>query len=135
MYIVSTTELSSWSGVKYVLDVIFCNNKYLTTYWFNIMWPFNLTLIDRVNKLMTNNIRSTYNCHTFLEVSGQVHQTIYRVNIWGYFDSAPKYRVNLVLFWLHIQIGLRNLFSVSRDSFAWNYYHQFSLSWSHSFVS
>ena len=44
---------------------------------------------------MTNNIRSTYSCHTFLESSGQVHQTIYRGNIWGYFDSVPKYRVNL----------------------------------------
>ena len=32
---------------------------HLTTYWINIMWPFNLTLIDRVNQLMTNNIRST----------------------------------------------------------------------------
>ena len=41
---------------------------------------------------MTNNIRSTYNCHTVLESSGQVNQPKYRVNIWGYFDSAPKYR-------------------------------------------
>ena len=29
----------------------------------------NLTLIDRVNKLMTNNIRSTYNSHTFFGVT------------------------------------------------------------------
>ena len=109
--------------------------SHLTTYWLNIMGLFNLTLIDRVNKIMTKNIRSTYDCHTFLEVSGQVHQTIYRVNIWGYFDSAPKYRVNQVLFWPHIQIGLRYLYSVSRDSYAWGYWHQFSLSWSYSFVS
>ena len=39
-----------------------------------------------------------YNCFTFLESSGQFDQTIYRVNIWGYFDSVPKYRVNLVYF-------------------------------------
>ena len=59
---------------------------------------FNPTLIDRVNKFMTNNIRSKYICHTFLELSRQFHQTIYRVNIWGYFDSVPKHRVNLVYF-------------------------------------
>ena len=35
---------------------------------------------------MTNNIRSTYNCITFLESSGQFDQTIHRDNIWGYFD-------------------------------------------------
>ena len=107
----------------YIVKNLRTRPTHLTTYWINIMWPFNFTLIDRVNKLMTNNIRSTYNCHTFLEVSGQVHQTIYRVNIWGYFDSAPKYRVNLVLFWPHIQIGLRNLFSLSRDLCAWYYCH------------
>ena len=37
---------------------------------------------------MTNNIRSTYNCITFLESSGQFDQTIYRDNIWGYFDGG-----------------------------------------------
>ena len=33
----------------------------------------------------------------FLGTSPSNH-IIYRVNNWGYFDSAPKYRVNLVLF-------------------------------------
>ena len=45
---------------------------------------------------MTNIIRYTYKCFTFLESLGQFDQTIYRVNIWGYFDSVPKYRVNLI---------------------------------------
>ena len=63
----------------------------LTTFWVNIKGLFNPTHIDRVNKLMTNNIRSTYNCHTFLESSGQVHQTIYWLNFWGYFDSYFQY--------------------------------------------
>ena len=44
--------------------------NYVGSYW------VHPTLIDGVNKLMTNNIRSTYNCHTFMELSGQVHQTI-----------------------------------------------------------
>merc|ERR1712240_696998 len=35
---------------------------HLTTFWVNIRGLFNPTLIDRVSKLMTNNIRSTYNC-------------------------------------------------------------------------
>ena len=43
---------------------------HLTTYWDNIRGIFNPALINRVNKLIT------YNCHTFLESSGQVHQTI-----------------------------------------------------------
>ena len=30
---------------------------------------------------MSNNIRSTYNCHTLLEMSGQVHQTLYRAKL------------------------------------------------------
>ena len=51
---------------------------HLTTFWVNIRGLFNPTLIDRVNKLMTNNIRSTYNCHTFMELS-----YVYRVNIYG----------------------------------------------------
>ena len=51
-----------------------------------------------VKKLISSTMRVTYNCHTFLESSGQVHQTIYRADIWGYFDSVPKYRVNLVYF-------------------------------------
>ena len=46
---------------------------HLTTYWVNIRGILNPTLISRVNKLMINNIRSTYNCHTFLESSGQVN--------------------------------------------------------------
>ena len=71
---------------------------HLTTYRVNIMGLFNLKLMDRVNKLMTKNIRSTYNCFTFLESSEQFDQIIYRVNIWGYFDSVPKYRVNLEYF-------------------------------------
>ena len=33
---------------------------HLTTFWVKIRGLFNPTLIDRVNKLMTNNIRSTY---------------------------------------------------------------------------
>ena len=40
---------------------------------------------------------------------------IFILKILGYFDSAPMYRVNLVLFCPHIQIGLRNLSLVSRD--------------------
>ena len=36
---------------------------HLTTFLVNIRGLFNPTLIDRVNKLMTNNIRSTYNHH------------------------------------------------------------------------
>ena len=77
---------------------------HLTTYWVNIRGIFNPTLIDRVNKLMTNNIRSTYNCHTFLESS----------------DKSIKPYIGLisgVILTLYpniglIQIGLRNLFSV-----------------------
>ena len=55
--------------------------------------------IGRVNKLMTNIIRSTYNCHTFLESSGQVHQTIYRVNIWGSMTLYP----NIGLIWCRVK--------------------------------
>ena len=43
----------------------------LTIYWINIRGLINPTHIARVNKLMANNIRSTYNCHTFLKQSGQ----------------------------------------------------------------
>ena len=50
-----------------------------TTFWVNIKGLFNPTRIDRLNKLRTNNIRSTYNCHTFMELSGQVHQTIVKL--------------------------------------------------------
>ena len=98
----------------YIVRNLRTRPSHQTTYWVNIMRLFNLTLIDRVNKIMTKNIRSTYNCHTFLESSGQVHQTIFRVNIWGYFDSAPKHRVNLVLFWPHIQIGLKTYFQCQK---------------------
>ena len=64
----------------------------------------NPRLIDRVNKLMTYNIRSIYNCHALLVSSEQVNLSKYRViiNIWGYFDFAPKCRV-------------KNLLSVSRE--------------------
>ena len=62
------------------------------------------TLIGRVNKLMTNNIRSTYNCHTFLESSGQVHQTIYRVNIWGSLTLYP----NIGLIWCRVKKLMTN---------------------------
>merc|ERR1712114_12751 len=78
----------------YIVRNLRTRPTHLTTYWVNIRGLFKPKLIDRVNKLMTHKIRYTYNCHTFLESSGQVHQTIYRVNIWGYFDSVPKYWVN-----------------------------------------
>ena len=79
---------------------------HLTIYWVNIRGIFNPTLIDRIFKIMINNIRSTYNCFTFLESSGQFNQTIYRVNICGYFDSVPKNRVNLV------EVKVTNLFKI-----------------------
>ena len=40
----------------------------LITYWVNIRGISNPMLINGVNKLMTNNIRSTYNCHTFMDI-------------------------------------------------------------------
>ena len=49
----------------------------------NIRALFNPALIDRVNKLMTDNISSTYNFHMFLESPGQLHQTIYNGNAKG----------------------------------------------------
>ena len=82
----------------YIVRNLRTRPTHLITNWVNIRGILNPTLINRVNKLMTNNIRSTYNCFTFLESSGQFNQTIYRVDIWGYFDSVPKYRVNLVYF-------------------------------------
>ena len=54
---------------------------------------------------MTNNIRSTFNCHNFLESSGQVHQTIYRVNIWG--SLYP----NIGLIWCRVK---KLIFSIKR---------------------
>ena len=80
---------------------------HLTTYWVNIRGILHPTLIGRVNKLMTNNIRSTYNCHTFLESSGQVHQTIYRVNIWGSLTLYP----NIGLIWCRVK---KLIFSIKR---------------------
>ena len=91
----------------YIVRNLRTRPTHLITNWVNIRGILNPTLINRVNKLMTNNIKSTYNCHTFLESSGQVHETIYRVNICGYFESG--------VFCPHIQIGLRNLSLVSRD--------------------
>ena len=44
----------------------------LCIFWVNFRGLFNPTLIDRVNELMTNNIRFTYNCHTFLESSNHL---------------------------------------------------------------
>ena len=65
------------------------------------------TLINRVNKLMTNNIRSTYNCYTFWSHQEKtIKPYVYRVNIWGYFDSVPKNRVNLV------EVKVTNLFKI-----------------------
>ena len=58
----------------------------------------NHNIIFGIPMIMTNNRRSTYNCHTFLESSGQVQQTIYRVNIRGNFDFVPKFWVNQQFF-------------------------------------
>jgi len=72
----------------YIVRNLMTRPTHLTTCWVNIRGILHAALIGRVNKLMTNNnvinIRSTYNCHTFLESLGQVRQTIYRLNIWGY---------------------------------------------------
>ena len=76
--------------MPYIFRNLRAKPTHLTTYWVNIMGILTPKLIDRVNKVMSNNIRSTYNCHTFMELSGQVHQTIYRVNIWENFESAHK---------------------------------------------
>ena len=84
--------------VLYIVRNLRTRPTHLITYWVNIRWLLNPTLINRVNKLMTNNIRSTFNCITFLESSGQFDQTIYRDNIWDYLDSVPKFRVNLAYF-------------------------------------
>ena len=65
----------------YIVRNLRTRPTHLITYWVNIRGILNPTLINRVNKLMTNNIRSTYNCFTFLESSGQFDQTIYRVDI------------------------------------------------------
>jgi len=104
--------------VLYIVRNFRTRPTHLTTYWDNIRGIFNPALINRVNKLITNNIKSTYNCHTFLESSGQVHLTIHRVNIWGFIDSVPKYSVNLVYFDPTSKKGSRNLFSVARDLYA-----------------
>ena len=66
---------------------------HLTTDWVNIKGLFNRTHTNRVNELMTTNIRSTYNCHTFLEFD---HLTIFRVNIWGYFVIKLLVEVKVV---------------------------------------
>ena len=76
--------------VLYIVLNLRTRPTHLITYWVNMRAILNPTLINRVNKLMTNIIRYTYNCFTFLESSGQFDQTIYRVNVWGYFDSIPK---------------------------------------------
>ena len=54
----------------YIVKNLRSRPTHLTIYWVDIRGLFNPTLIDRVNNLITNNIRSTYNCHTFMELSG-----------------------------------------------------------------
>ena len=89
---------------------------HLTTFWVNIRGLFNPTFIDRVNKLMSNNIRSTYFVIPLWSCQDKsIKPYVIRVNIGRNFDFAPTYRINLVLFWHHIQIELRNLFLVPRD--------------------
>ena len=56
----------------YIVRNLRTRPTHLITYWVNMRTILNPTLINRVNKLMTNKIRSTYNCFTFLESSGQL---------------------------------------------------------------
>ena len=52
---------------------------------------FYPTPLDRVNKSTSNNIRLTYNCHTFLETQWHTwptHLTSYWVNIRGLYNST-----------------------------------------------
>ena len=53
----------------YIVKILRTRPINLTTYWVIIRGIFNPALIGRVNKLMTNNIRSTYNSHTFFGVT------------------------------------------------------------------
>ena len=69
--------IDSFIQVLYIVRNLRTRLTHLITYWVNIRGILNPTLINRVNKLMTNNIRSIYNWFTFMESSGQFDQTIY----------------------------------------------------------
>ena len=84
--------------VLYIVLNLRTRPTHLTTYWFNIRGLLSPTLIDRINKLMTNNIRLTYKCHTLLETSGQglpIYQHI-RLILGGYL-TPHTYRVNKLM--------------------------------------
>ena len=101
----------------------------LTTYWVNIRGLFKLTLKDRVNELMTNNIRLTYIYHTFLEYKSiKPYLGLISVDI---LTLHP----NIGIIWCYFDPTETDFQYQETYMYAWHYCHQLSLSWSHSLVS
>ena len=86
--------------VLYIVINLRTRPIHLTTFWGDIRGVFNPTVIDRVNIIMTNNIRSN-NCHSLMELSsnhmylGLISAKILTLHqyiglIWYYFDTRSK---------------------------------------------
>ena len=59
---------------------------------------FNHTPTDRVNKYISNNIKLTYKCHTFLETSGQDQPLYSHIGLIIGCNLTPHiYRVNKLM--------------------------------------